>query len=370
LHSEDGKAEEISHRFVLERVDEILEEFGDAVQDWAALFGPWTARRPVRLEKHRDYRTAFIFGLRMVLGMSMVIAICYITAWPSGAQSILFMNIVCSLLTLLDYAPSLGVAFLKSALFCFLAAFVVTFWILQKTEGFLMLALALGLFLVPAAYAYRHPRLTGSAVVSMLIFYGLTNPSNQMNYDIVVFLNNGLALLVAAGCGFFIFHAVPSLTPSRRRFWVLRAVRKELSRAELGGGPLAEESWTSRMFDRLRIVHLADARDSSPNERIIHENEALIGLQLGLRQIRLRELLTRNHLEKPWRSDLGVVLRSFSHLSAHPETVCHVLRATCVRWADSVRDSGKRWISSQLEAVAEMREMIFLLEAAQPFYND
>jgi len=369
--SDSDKTEsEISDRFVLERVDEILEEFGDAVQDWAGLFGPWTARRPARLETHRDYRTAFIYGVRMVLGIALVSAICFITAWPTGSQLILFMNIVCSLLSLLPHAPALGFAFLKSALFCFLVAFVETFWILQNAEGFVLLALVLGLFLVPAAYAYRHPQLTGSAVVSMLIFYGLTNPSNRMTYDIVVFLNNGFALLCAAGCGFFIFHAVPSLTPARRRFWVLRVVRTELSKAGLGGGNLAEESWTSRMFDRLRLVHLGDARDTSPTDRLVHENEALIGLQLGLRQIRLRELLSSQELAKPLRADIGVALHSFAKIGAHPEKVSHTLRDTCKRWTDEVWQPGGHWLPIQLEALAEMKEMVFLIEAAQPFYGD
>src|SRR5262249_302178 len=135
----------------------------------------------------------------------------FITQWPAGSQMILFMGIVCSLLSLMEHAPVMGAAFLKSAFFCFTMAIVETFWLMQKGEGFLFLAGVLGLFLLPAAYAYRHPRLVGSAVVSMLIFYGLSNPSNQMHYDIIAVLNNGMALLCAAACGFFAFHAVPSM---------------------------------------------------------------------------------------------------------------------------------------------------------------
>lgn len=355
--------EAMSNRFILERVDEILVEAMAAVQDWAGLFGPWKARRSACLDKHHDYRTAFIFGLRMVLGMGLVSAIWFITQWPSGSQLVLFMAVVCSLLSLVDYAPAMGMAFLKSAVFCFTIAFVESFWLLQMGEGFLFLAIALGLFLVPAAYAYRHPRLTGSAVVSMLIFYGLTMPANQMNYDISAFLNNGQALLGAACCGFFMFHAVPSMTPATRRFRVLGAVRGDLAQAKMGSGPLAEQSWTSRMFDRLRVLHQGNIKTA---ESLSQENEALIGLQLGLRQIRLRELI---HV-KGVAGDIKAALHTFSEIHDRPDSVAQSLRLICTGLHKRVRTSGEKLAAGHFEALAEMREMIFLIEAVTPLYVD
>jgi len=117
-------------------------------------------------------------------------------------------------------------------------------------------------------------------------------------------------------------------------------------------------------------VHLGDARDASPTDRLVHENEALIGLQLGLRQIRLREILSNKELAKPLRSDIGGTLRSFASIGTHPEKASHALRETCARWTESVREPGQRWLPAQLEALAEMKEMIFLIENASPFYGD
>ncbi|HEU5397310.1 MAG TPA: FUSC family protein, partial [Verrucomicrobiae bacterium] len=185
----------VSERFVLDRLEEILKDFDHAIQDWAGLFGPWTARRVSHLAEHRDYPGAVLYGFRMFLTINLAGVFWSVTRWPSGSQFVLFIAVVCSLLSLVDYAPRMGLAFIKSAIFCAIAAYVEAFCLLPKCQGFLVFAFMLGLFLLPAAYAYRHPRLLGSAVVSMLIFYGLTMPANAMDYNIAAFLNNGIALL-------------------------------------------------------------------------------------------------------------------------------------------------------------------------------
>jgi uncharacterized membrane protein YccC len=349
----------ISARFLLNRLDEILEEFAYAVQDWRGLFGEWTARRDSHLAVHKDYLTASIYGIRMFLAIGMVSALWFFTRWPSGSQLILFTGVVCSLLSLLDHAPALGWPFLKSAVFCAIMAYIEEFWLFQRSDGFLILALMLGLFLLPAAYAYRHPRLIGGAVVSMLIFYGLTMPANQMNYDIIVFLNNGLALLCATACGFFAFHAVPSLDWSWRQFWLLRAVGNDVAH----GGPLSEQTWVSRMFDRLRLLHRAAGEAEKSAGWLDAENEMLVGLQLGLRQYRLRA-----HLETTTPEIAGVVrdvLMKFKEITAHPNIVAFFLRSACLHLEEiAAREQSVNTAS----VLGEMWEMSFLLENSTRFY--
>ncbi len=357
-------AEEIiSNQFLLDRLDELITEFDYAIRDWQGLFGPWTARRPSRLAVHQDHLTAFIYGLRIFLAMGLASAIWFITEWPSGSQMVLFIAVVCSLLSLLDHAPLLGFTFVKSAVFCAVMAFIEIFWLLPKSEGFFILALMLGLFLLPAAYAYRHPRLIGGAVVSMLIFYGLTMPSNEMTYEIATFFNNGIALLCATVCGFFAFHAIPSLTPTARQFWLLRAARQELARGETGGNPLAEQRWTSRMFDRLRLLHRAMSLDRSLDA----ENEMLVSLQLGLRHHRLRSLLERGSLAPEVKAAITGVLREFHEIACHPNVLALFLRSGCSRFEDAL-NRGERYPHHTVSALAEMREMTLLIEASTRFY--
>jgi uncharacterized membrane protein YccC len=359
-------AEMIANGFLLDQLEEILTVFDLALQDGRGLSETWTARREATLMLHQDYLSAFIYGLRMFLAMGLVSALWFITAWPSGAQLILFTAVVCSLLSLVDHAPLLGFPFLKSAVFCAIMAYVEAFWLFQKGEDFLSLALMLGLFLLPAAYAYRHPRLIGGAVVSMLIFYGLSQPSNQMNYDILAFLNNALALLCAVACGFFAFHAVPSLSAQARQFWLLRAVRKDLAFA--GPGALSESRWTSCVFDRLRRLHRAAGESAGATDWLEAENEMLISLQLGLRQRRLHAQLQTQALTPEAAEIVADALMKFREISRHPNIVAFLLRSACIHFEDVVRRQNR--LSHQTAgALGEMSEMTFLLETSTRFYT-
>lgn len=362
--------ETLSTRFILDRLDEILDELSLALNDWSGLFGTWTARRATCLSVHRDYMTAFIYGLRMFFAIGTASALWFITEWPSGSQFILFIAVVCSLLSLQEYAPSMGLAFIKSAIFCAVMACVTTFSTLQAGSGFLILTLALGIFLIPAAYAYRHPRLIGSAVVSMLVFYGLTMPANQMNYDISAFLNNGIALLCATVCGFFSFHAVPSLSPAAKRSGLLRAIHNDLGRPVSGHGPLTEQDWTSRTFDRLRLLHRTVENGDAPQTGGFPgwENEVLLSLQLGLRQRRLNALIHDSQARPEVRAGISKALRSFRKISRRPDTVADRLRTTFSRLTDSATIRAQPPSENDLGALAELREMTLLLETNMPLY--
>lgn len=355
--------EAISTRFVLDRLTEMLEEFDRAIQDWSGLFGKWTARRESRLATHQDYQSAFIYGLRMFLAMASASVLWFVTQWPSGPTFILFMGVVCSLLSLVDYAPQMGTSFLKSAVFCAVAAYVEAFWLFQKGDGFMSLALMMGLFLLPAGYAYRHPRLLGGAVVSMLIFYGLSMPANQMNYDISAFMNNGIALLCAAAWGYFAFHAVPSMGPKTKRFWLLRTTRAELAQQH-SGSILSEQSWTSRMFDRLRLLHRTT---NSTSDVLDAENEMLVSLQLGLRQRRLITLYKT--LSAPDASIVAGVFHEFRKIARHPNIVALCLRSACLQFEETVT-SQLGACDSHISALAEMWEMTFLIETTSRLYRE
>ena len=111
----------------------------------------------------------------MLLAIAMGSAIWFITQWPSGSQLILFIAVVCSLLSLQDYAPSMGWAFVKSTIFCATIAYVNTFWLFQRAEGFGVLAPGRSGYSSsrPVAWPMGRPAPAWrAAVVSMLIFMG------------------------------------------------------------------------------------------------------------------------------------------------------------------------------------------------------
>ncbi len=350
--------------FILARLEEILVEARNAVHDWACLFGVKKVGRPSILAVHRDYRTATIYAGRMLFAMGLAIAIWALSEWPSGSQLILFIAVVCSLLSLLEHAPVLGAAFLKSALFCFVVSLLESFCLLQYGEGFPILAAGLAVFLLPAAYAYQHPRLIGSAVVSMLIFYGLTMPSNQMRYDIIGSLNNGLALLCAVGCGFFAFHAVPSLTPIQRRLSVMRAIRRDLARGGFVGQSIAQQRWATLMFDRLRLIDRSGEVNDAQSGAAAAHDEAVVALQLGMRQIRLRELIASGGSASE-RKIVQKVFRELRKMARKPNEVIQTLHAACGGLRQPTPDATNQRRDWKAEVLGEIEEMILLIEGGR-----
>lgn len=181
-------------------------------------------------------------------------------------------------------------------------------------------------------------------------------PANQMNYDITAFMNNGLALLCAAACGFFAFHAVPSLDAVWRRFWLLRAVRRDL----VGRNTGSEREWTSTMFDRIRLLHRTAEGQRDP-KWLDAENEMLVGLQVGLRQ---HQLYTAMKSLPPGARELARQASVKLKGARHPDAVVAALRSICARLkVDASEGRGEH-----LGVLGNLREISYLLESSTRLY--
>jgi uncharacterized membrane protein YccC len=302
--------------FLLLRLDEVAMETENVLTAWAALDSPGMTARPSRLDEHQDHPVALSAALRMALAMSIAGIFWIATGWPAGAQFVLFTAIVCSLLTLQDDPRNLGWGFLKGACVCAAVAFVDLFWFLQLGEGFLLLACALGLFLVPAAYVYRKPAMIGGAVPCMLLFYNLVVSSNQMTYDISTFLNNAFGYILATGFAFFAFHAIlPPKAPARCAH-LLKTIWRDLEEMRETSDPLREQGWISLLCDRIRLLH----RFGDKKDLTAHDAEARLGLQLGLRRMRLQSLFASSDIPEI-RAALSPILNITRKISTASESV-------------------------------------------------
>ena len=339
--------------FILLRLEDLLREAENVLAAWGGLNTPTGPTRPSRLEVHRDYPVARTAALRMTLAMTIASVFWVATGWPAGAQFVLFTGVVCSLLTLQEDPRHMGWNFLKSAFLCAAVAFLDLFWILQKGEGFLLLACAMGLFLIPAAYHFRKPGIIGSAVPSMLLFYNLAIPSNQMTYDIGVFLNNTMGFIFATGFSFFAFHAILPPAPPTRCAHLLRDIWQDIEEMARSSDFLGEQGWISLLADRIRLLH----HFGSEKEKAATEAEACLGLQLGLRRLRLQALFASTPLVEI-RSVLKPILKMTRKISTSPESILPAI------------SRGRRQLGDQRtvphhplreEALAELSEMESLL---------
>lgn len=351
----------VSDRFLLDQLDGILLDLDHVMRDRAGLYGTWSAPRPSCLSMHRDRLLAVLYALRIFLAMGLATGFWFATQWPSGSSFLLFLAVVCSLLSLLDHAENLGMAFLKSVLVCFAASFIELFWILQNGEGFPFICMALGLFLVPAAYAYTHPRLTGSAVISMLLFYGLVSPANPMVYDISAFLNDASAFLAAAAFGFFAFYLISSPSSATRQHMLLKAMWRDLQHVSDWKDALREQRWVSLAFDRLRILHRFG---SKKDQTQIATQEALLhaGLLWGLRQIGLRKFLEERCGGTEAIRAIEQMLEISRDSFQRPVAVADEIKQTIFKLQSAMQRSDDNAKKTMIRVLAELQEMSFLLQ--------
>ena len=83
---ENGLPEElVSQRFVIDRLDDLLDHLNGALQDWRSiLYGDWERVPSLSLNFHRDLRAAWINGLRAFIAVSAMGAFWIASAWSSG----------------------------------------------------------------------------------------------------------------------------------------------------------------------------------------------------------------------------------------------------------------------------------------------
>ncbi len=337
--------------FILLRVEEVLREIEALENAWDSLDNPQKGTCPSKLIFHQDRGVAMAAALRMALAMGFASLFWVVVGWSSGAGFVLFTAVVAGLLSLQEDPRTLGWNFLKGASICAVVAFFDLFWLLQRGEGFLLMAIALGLFLVPASYIYRKPALRGSSACNVLLFYALLSPSNQMTYDVISFLNNSVSLLFASGFAFFAFHVILPPSPAARCFSLLKDIWRDLEQMVDTSGPLGEQKWVSLLGDRIRLLH----RFSTPERRLANDLQAHLGLQLGLRRLRLQHLIHQTD-SASLHPTIQPVLRRMMCISSAPYIVVEEIGRACQRLE---KHTQNRPLAQEM--LAELHELSALL---------
>lgn len=342
-----------SQLFLLLRLEEILIEIRALTEAWNSLERPRSHSVRARLTLHRDHALARVAALRTALAMAMAGFFWVAVGWPSGATFVLFTAVVSTVFSLQEDARAMGWRFLGSAFVCGLVAFIALFWLLQKGEGFLLLAITLGLFLVPVGYTfYTKPALRAGALPSMLLFFTLLAPSNQMAFNILSFLNNAASVFCASAFAYFTFFAITPPAAQGRCAEILRNVWEDLEDMKTSPRALSEQGWISLLCDRIRLLH----RFGGPEHGFEHGRKAAVGLQLGLCKLRLEQLR-----RQPVRSKLRPAIRSAVKAIGRVATAPGEARRAVAEASAQMRRGGSV-AEGAGEALAEMAETQYLLE--------
>lgn len=328
-HSPEATAMDPSHiascRLALDRLDDLLRHFESAIASWHAVQGGWKLEPSLRLDFHRDHRAAWISGARAFIAILAAGFFWISSAWPSGSAMLIQVAVVCSLFSTSPRPDIAGASFLRGAVSAAVAAFVCNFFLLQSIDGFPLFALVLAVCLVPVALTALHPRTAGFASAYCVNFMVLSRPLNSMDYDVVSFLNNSMAVVAGVTCGVLAYQLIVPPNPSAARRYIVHRIRRGLRAISLRNPIPPAWKWQTRMYDR--VYRLFDAANPSGTPTNEWFEGGLAALNLGNEVLRLRQLLEMGELRDNMSRMLRLVISSFASITSNSHPTLSAIRA-------------------------------------------
>lgn len=302
-----------ARHYCLARLSLLLRQLMRARQALAAVE---SAKAPVdappALSWHRDLQTAAVYGLRSCLTLLALSAFWLATGWPAASGALLLAAVVCSLFASRENADLIGMSFLRGILYALPLAFVVGQLLLPQLSSFAMLCLALGVPLFFGLLGMAQPALAGTATSFCLHFIVLCAPSNSMSYDVALFLNEALAMLIGVGCAVLALRLIVLRNPLWHGRRLLRATLDDLARLCTRTLAGADNWFGGRMADRL--LQLARHYPQLAQSGRSRWDEGIDSLDLGDELLHLRACLAAaghapDQAGQRFFTELGLLLR-------------------------------------------------------------
>jgi len=260
-------------------------------------------RRGVRHLDIPDRLPALVNGARTFVTVAIVTLLWIVSAWPGGAQAIVFAMIVSTLMApRADQAYAAALISFIGIIFDLIITSIITFAVLPATgvETFVGLSMVLAFCLVPLGALLAHARepwQVGLFTAMTMIFMPLFAPSNQMNYDVTNFYNTSLGIVVGAGMATLAFRLIPPLSPAYRTQRLLDLALGDLRRLLHRRAAPSVHAWDSRGISRLSAM----PDSAEPLQRA----QMLAVILVGAEIIRLRRVARRFGLDAPLDAGLA-----------------------------------------------------------------
>ncbi|HSC85370.1 MAG TPA: FUSC family protein, partial [Pseudomonas sp.] len=293
-----------AQQFCLARLAVLLRQFllaREALQAVERGVAPLDA--PPALSWHRDVQTAAVYGLRSALTFIALAAFWLLTAWTAASGAMILAVVVCSLFASRENAELIGLSFLRGIVYALLPAFVIGQLLLPQLSGFPLLCLALGVPLLFGVLGMAKPAMAGTATSFCLHFIVLCAPQNDMHYDVAVFFNQAIAMLIGVGCAVLAFRLITLQNPLWHSRRLLRATLDDLAALTSRTLQGADNWFGGRIADRL--LQLARHYPALPSEVRSRWDDGVASLDLGDELLHLRACLAAAQVP------LGAVERGF-----------------------------------------------------------
>jgi uncharacterized membrane protein YccC len=359
LHPEDesgSPGEMVSRRFVIDRMEELLNHLEGALRDWSEILrGTWKSAVHLTLNFHRDHRAAWINGLRAFIAVDAVGAFWIASAWNYGTLALVFVSVLLSLISSRPHPDLVGWTFFKAGLLATVFALPCKYLILAFGSDFSYLTIALGLIFIPLALIMANPSTAVAALNFAFVFCYVVKPDNSMVYDLSDSLNTALAVLMGILFGTLAYvYIFPSNAKAARRYVTYR-IRRGLQTLALVDPIPRFCFWETRMYDR--VIRLYDPQNPSGT----HTNEwyeaGLGAITLGNDLLRLRYWLQTERFSPELKLALQQVIDTFGRFFSEPEHAVAGVKEGIGKIAQidpgPVRETRRTWART-LGALEEM----------------
>jgi uncharacterized membrane protein YccC len=251
---------------------------------------------------------ALVNALRAFVTIGAVELFWVLTAWPNGAQAIVFAAIAVIVFSpKADQAYTTTMSFMMGTSLAAALAAIVKFAVLPGLTTFAGFALAIGLVLVPTGTLMI--RLQAPMFTAMIVtFIPLLAPANQMSYDTLQFYNGALAIVTGVGAAALAYRLLPPLSPALRTRRLLALTLRDLRRLTAGSIPRMADEWEAHIYGRLSAL----PEQAEPLQRA----QLLAVLSAGTEIIRLRRIARRFELHAELDAALDAVTKGDSSTAA------------------------------------------------------
>jgi uncharacterized membrane protein YccC len=260
-----GAARLVEEEATLARIHQELQQLYDAIAPFAA----WRAKRKPyyagrRLSAFKDYATALRNGTRSLVAVFFGGLFAYVAAWPSGPSLLIVLSASCALLSGAPSAAAASADFAKGISLSAVAAFIWEFAFLPHLSGYPLLFLSISPVLAIAIFASTIPRYALISFGFTVFFLTQLAITNEMNYNVVAYLNSSIAFALGAWVTVFVFRVVLPPNPMRDARNLTRRIRRSTERLiRQGGGDRGRRDWLGwlvthnqamqRLFMRLQV---------------------------------------------------------------------------------------------------------------------
>ena len=295
------------------RLEDIVEQLQIARDHLIGIQQGRTGRSVTPVSYHRDQRAAMINGLRAAIATLLAGGFWIATAWSAGSQMLAAVLPLCALLGTSDHPEQASMAFTRGIALAGVLGFVCEFFLLAQVDGFPLLMVVFGPFIVVGCLYATQPKHAGAATAFLIFFPTFLGFRNPMQYDIAATLNTIFAFVLGALCGVLVFHTVWPVNPVREVRRLIAQMRADLGDlAHRRRPPRSLTMWETTMHDRLS--RLSTRLAASPDRAAVIEG-GMAAIHIGREMIRARLMLgsltlpdeTAQDVETAWRALRGLV---------------------------------------------------------------